>query len=82
MFIRGRFDNSFHCSIFKFCMIIYIYKYNRNTQESGPMICISRLTDFVLSIKDGWIMCNRMSFLTVFQSYQQDWQVIMKGCVL
>ena len=25
--------------------------------------------------------CNFTSFSTVFKSYQDDWQVIMKGCV-
>ena len=29
----------------------------------------------------GWVTCNFTSFLTVFQSYQDDGQVIMKGCV-
>ena len=30
---------------------------------------------------DGWMTCNFMSFLTVFQSYQDDVRMIMKGCV-
>ena len=29
----------------------------------------------------GWMPCNFMSFLTVFQSYQDDGWMIMKGCV-
>ena len=28
---------------------------------------------------DGWIACNFMSFPTVFQSYQDDVLMIMKG---
>ena len=28
---------------------------------------------------DGWINCNFMSFSTVFQSYQDDGWVILKG---
>ena len=30
---------------------------------------------------DGWMTCDFMSISTVFQSYQDDGQVIMKGCV-
>ena len=30
---------------------------------------------------DGWMTCDLTSFLTVFQSYQDDVWVIMKGCV-
>ena len=30
---------------------------------------------------DGWIACDLTSFSTVFQSYQDDGWMIMKGCV-
>ena len=30
---------------------------------------------------DGWMTCDFTSFLTVFQSYQEDVWMIMKGCV-
>ena len=30
---------------------------------------------------DGWMTCDFMSFSTVFQSYQDDGRLIMKGCV-
>ena len=30
---------------------------------------------------DEWMISNFMSFLTVFQSYQDDERLIMKGCV-
>ena len=30
---------------------------------------------------DGWMTCHFTSFSTVFQSYQDDRWVIMKGCV-
>ena len=30
---------------------------------------------------DGWITCNLTSFWTVFQSYQVDEKLIIKGCV-
>ena len=30
---------------------------------------------------DEWITCDFTSFSTVFQSYQDDGMVIMKGCV-
>ena len=28
-----------------------------------------------------WMSCDFTSFSTVFQSYQDDWRLIMKGCV-
>ena len=30
---------------------------------------------------DGWMICDFTSFLTLFQSYQDDVWMIMKGCV-
>ena len=30
---------------------------------------------------DGWMTCDFTSFLTVFQSYQDDGKVTMKGCL-
>ena len=30
---------------------------------------------------DGWMTCDFTSFSTVFQSYQDDGRIIMKGCV-
>ena len=35
----------------------------------------------VSEISIGWKTCDFVSFLTVFQSYQDDLWVIMKGCV-
>ena len=38
----------------------------------------------LLSTKDkmhGWVTCDFMSFSTVFQSFQNDGQMIMKGSV-
>ena len=34
-----------------------------------------------LDKRDGWISCNFTSFSTVFQSYQENRRLIMKGCV-
>ena len=34
-----------------------------------------------IHIDDGWMTCDLTSFLTVFQSYQDDVRMIMKGCV-
>ena len=34
-----------------------------------------------LKTYDGWMICNFTSFLTVFQLYQDDERLIMKGCV-
>ena len=30
---------------------------------------------------DGWMTCDVTSFLTVFQSYQDDGRMIMEGCM-
>ena len=35
----------------------------------------------LLKVIDGWMICNFMSFSTVFQSNQDDERLIMKGCV-
>ena len=29
---------------------------------------------------DGWMTCDFTSFLTIFQAYQEDVWMIMKGC--
>ena len=34
-----------------------------------------------IEVLDGWMNCDFTSFLTVFQSYQDDVRMIMKGCV-
>ena len=39
------------------------------------MLCKTRETWM-----DGWMTCDFTSFLTVFQSYQDDVWMIMKGC--
>ena len=31
--------------------------------------------------EDGWMTCNFTSFSILFQSYQDDGRMIMKGCV-
>ena len=40
-------------------------------------ICVSLVTQ----ILDGWMTCDFTSFSTVFQSYQVNGRLIMKGCV-
>ena len=39
-FVRGRFKSSYYWSMLKFCMRIYIYKCNRNIQESRLIITV------------------------------------------
>ena len=36
---------------------------------------------YKLQLMDGWMTCDFTSFSTVFQSYQDDERLIMKGCV-
>ena len=33
------------------------------------------------TLVDGWVTCDFTSFSIVFQSYQDDERLIMKGCV-
>ena len=49
-----------------------------NTQSS---LHVSQRRTFVLIEMDGWMTCDISSFLTVFQSYQDDGRMIMKGYV-
>ena len=36
---------------------------------------------YIVCMDDGWMTCDFTSFLTVFQSYQDDVWMVMKGCV-
>ena len=38
-------------------------------------------TQKIPCFRDGWMTCDFTSFSTVFQVYQDDGQMIMKGCV-
>ena len=40
-----------------------------------------KLSETEKVMMDGWMTCNFMSVSTVFQSYGDDGQMIMKGCV-
>ena len=44
--------------------------------EQGLVVSMSLIPTFL----DGGMTCNFMSFSTVFQSFQDDGRVIMKGC--
>ena len=39
------------------------------------------IIDWMDGWMDGWIICDFISFSTVFQSYQDDGRMIMKGSV-
>ena len=34
-----------------------------------------------MNLDGGWLTCNLTSFSAVFKSYQDDGQMIMKGCL-
>ena len=36
---------------------------------------------FIYRVSDGWMFCDFTFFSKVFQSYQDDVKLIMKGCV-
>ena len=48
---------------------------------SIQIILLMRVVSLTLFGLDGWMTCDFTSFLTVFQSYQEDVWMIMKGCV-
>ena len=43
--------------------------------------CASVMYKLALRFNGRWMTCDFMSFSTVFQSYQDDEGLIMKGCV-
>ena len=47
----------------------------------GLKLCISSLGEYFKGMMDGWMTCDFTSFSTVFQSYQDDERLIMKGFV-
>ena len=40
-----------------------------------------QIMELTLKTKDGWMICDFTSFSTVFKSYQEIGQMIMKSCV-
>ena len=51
----------------------------KNVQTTAPASAASAVG--LCHTIDGWMTCYFTSFLTVFQSYQDDVWMIMKGCV-
>ena len=49
-FVRGRFQGSYYCSNLKFCIRIYICKYNRDVQDSGHDDPYVMFTEFGLRL--------------------------------
>ena len=49
------------------------------SQHRVLLLCQNKLTN--LKLRDGWMTCDFTSFSTVFQSYQDNRQMIMKICV-
>ena len=47
----------------------------RSCEQGCLPSCISSIVTM-----DGWMICEITPFLTVFQSYQDDGRMIMKGC--
>ena len=45
------------------------------------MICLLHYKNVDTLQIDGWMTCVFTSFSTVFQSYQDDERLIVKGCV-
>ena len=54
------------------------YKHNEDG-HTAPGVCGNGSVP--LSHSDGWMTYDFMSFSKVFQSYQDDGRLIMKGCV-
>ena len=45
------------------------------------VVCLSDINLTIPLPVNGWITCDFMFVSTVFQSYEDDEQVIIKGCV-
>ena len=59
-------------------------RYHDKTGGSMPtlfFILMSTRSGLSFGWMDGWMTCDFTSFLTVFQSYQEDVWMIMKGSV-
>ena len=55
---------------------MYLYMICENMKIKGRVIRFSKHSKM-----DGWMTCDVTSFSTVFQSYQDNERLIMKGCV-
>ena len=64
-----------------FCLSIFIYLSHTEREISMATHKDKTLSVGTLSMKDGWMTCNFTSLSKVFQSYQDDGQMIMKSCV-
>ena len=67
------------------CTLIYLCSKNgeMNVQMYKHHTLLINIVQTMTDVfKDGWMTCDFTSFLTVFQSYQDDRRTIMKGCVL
>ena len=51
-----------------------------SSRKANNYLC--ELKILVSKKDDGWMTCNFTPFSTLFQSYQDDGQMIMKGCEL
>ena len=54
---------------------------DKTTKTRCPFFIFHNPTSFGVTLNDGWMICDFTSFSTVFQSYQDDGRMIMKGCV-
>ena len=57
------------------------FRENLEKQFPSEKEAIGKLMKLLDVSVDGWMTCDFTSFSTVFQSYQDDGRLIMKGCV-
>ena len=71
-------------TIFQRCFNVEVWRwFNVDSTLKCPLGFKEKLDFdwFYKKINDGWMNCHFKSFSTVFQSYQDDGRMIMKGCV-
>ena len=70
------------CTVRRFSLQFNIKVYGHTFMLFSLNFCKGKYLDFALfAMMDGWMTCSFTSFSTVFQSYQDDGRLIMKGCV-
>ena len=68
-------------------ILFFSFNFISLTLKKPDILRCRHLKVFLISFKkktprkDGWMICDFMSSSTVFQSYQDDERLIMKGCV-
>ena len=70
---------------YSWTVIFSLARNDRNAFQNGLNLSSyqlnGQLVEACRNYQNGWMTCDFMSFSTIFQSYQDDEWMIMKGCV-